>query len=157
MLKSASGARADISESFTSAISEQQVGDSGDLSTLSSRKASLAAPPSPVGRYPFLCLSSLLQVQSIAVLLAAALTEFEVRIVTIVYRLCPAPCFYKPCKTFGTSNMRLSPAGPQSNYTTYERVMLNKPCKAAPTFVIHSRHVHHVLETHTSFKLILNL
>lgn len=51
MLRSASGARADISESFTSAISEQQMGTSGDLSTLSSRKASLAAPPSPVGRY----------------------------------------------------------------------------------------------------------
>lgn len=51
MLRSASGARADISESFTSAISEQQMGTSGDLSALSSRKASLAAPPSPVGRY----------------------------------------------------------------------------------------------------------
>ena len=50
MLRSASGARADISESFTSAISEQQMGTSGDLSALSSRKASLAAPPSPVGR-----------------------------------------------------------------------------------------------------------
>lgn len=50
MLRSASGARADVSESFTSAISEQQAGDSEELSLLHTRKPSLAAPPSPVGR-----------------------------------------------------------------------------------------------------------
>jgi hypothetical protein len=53
MLRSVSGARADVSESFTSALSEQQAGESADLSTIPSRRASLAAPPSPVGRYRF--------------------------------------------------------------------------------------------------------
>ena len=50
MLRSASSARADVSESFSSALTEALPRPSVDYSALSSRNTSVAVPPSPLGR-----------------------------------------------------------------------------------------------------------